>query len=68
MSEQLFTCPRCERHGFTGKGIVAHVCRGMKPGDVRRRLTDDERAEAAAAAVRAIAAANPGNPHLLRRP
>lgn len=68
MSAPLFNCPRCHRAGFYAQGLLAHVCRGVRPNDERRRLTNDERAEAAATAARTIAAANPSNPQCLRQP
>ena len=37
MSEQLFTCPACQRSGFTARGLKAHECR-----ELGRRLTGRE--------------------------
>lgn len=65
-NEVLFTCPRCARTGFYSLGLRKHICRGSHPDDKRRQLTQDELAEAAAVAARAIAVANPGNPQCLR--
>lgn len=52
MTAPLLNCPRCGRSGFYAQGLKAHVCRGTRPDDARRRLTDAERATALRAAVK----------------
>lgn len=46
MSTPTFICPRCARSGFYATGLKAHVCRGARPGEPRRRLNRIELAEA----------------------
>lgn len=47
--EPLHTCPGCRKHGFTARGLRAHVCKGRFPGmngQKPRRLTAEEVATA----------------------
>lgn len=46
MTAPTYTCPRCARSGFYAQGLKAHVCRGARPGEERRRLTRLELAAA----------------------
>lgn len=61
MSAELYTCPRCATAGFQLQGLKAHVCRGAKPGEQRRRLTLAEITKAYASGT-AVKVAMPRRP------
>jgi len=42
MTDPLYSCPRCERRGFTKSGLSHHVCRGSIPTSEPRWLNPAE--------------------------